>query len=473
MTARSQTEVGPAVPTSIFAPGLRSASVGAAALIALFALEYIAVGAAMPTVAAALDGYHLYNMAFGAVVAASVVGMVVGGWWSDRGGPRPVVVAGAVLFAAGLVLAGLAGSMELFVVGRALQGLGSGLSTVAVYVVIAQRVPDERRPAVFSLLAAAWVLPGLLGPLLTGFVVQHLSWRWVFLGVAPFVGLSLMVFWRALRATRASDEAPYLRPATIAWAVVAALSVGVLNLAGGRIEGAEWPVGGAAVLLLVLASLRLLPAGALVLRRGLPSVVGVRAALGGSFVAAEAYLPLMLRDEHGYSPAQAGAILAAASVTWAFGSWLQGRLPPTTDRHRVMLLGVGIFTVLMVVLVLAVWSGWPGWVVVGLYGAATLGVGLAYPTTTLLTMRLSPPAEIGRNSSALAVGEALSSALTLAVAGVVFGLFYATQPHAAFVGTLVVAIAVGSLSVLAAARAAGGDGRVGGGGTPAALRAGA
>src|SRR5690606_22907920 len=70
-------------------PTLRATAAGATALIALFALEYIAVGAAMPTVATALDGFDLYNMAFGATVAASVVGMVVGGWWSDRAGPRP------------------------------------------------------------------------------------------------------------------------------------------------------------------------------------------------------------------------------------------------------------------------------------------------------------------------------------------------------------------------------------------------
>lgn len=462
MTTDQTPRADPAPAASIFAPGVRSAALGAAALIALFALEYIAVGAAMPTVAAALDGYHLYNMAFGATVAGSVVGMVVGGWWSDHGGPRPVVVAGVVLFAAGLVGAGLAPTMEVFVAGRGLQGLGSGLSTVAVYVVIAQRVPDARRPAVFSLLAAAWVVPGLVGPLLTGYLVEHLSWRWVFLGVAPFVALSLLVFWRALRATGPSADSPYLRPSTIAWAVAAAVSVGLLNLAGDRVEGPEWLLGGAAVVVLVAASARLLPAGTLVLRRGLPSVVGVRAALGGSFVAAEAYLPLMLRDEHGYSPAQAGAILAAASVAWAFGSWLQGRLPESTDRYRVMLLGVAIFTAMMALLGVAVWAGWPGWVVVALYGAATLGVGLAYPTTTLLTMRLSPPDEIGRNSSALAVGEALSSAVGLALSGVVFGLFYATQPHAAFVGMLAVAIAVAALSVLSAARS-----RPGSAGAPA------
>ena len=103
-----------AAPPSLFSPQLRSASIGATALIALFALEYIAVGAAMPTIAEALQGYHLYNMAFGATVAASIVGMIVSGWWSDRSGPRPVVIAGTLTFALGLLVAGLAPTMEIF-----------------------------------------------------------------------------------------------------------------------------------------------------------------------------------------------------------------------------------------------------------------------------------------------------------------------------------------------------------------------
>lgn len=433
-------------------PSLRAAAAGATALIALFALEYIAVGAAMPTVAAALDGYALYNMAFGATVAASVVGMVLGGWGSDRAGPRPVVYAGTLAFAAGLTVAGLAPTMEVFVAGRALQGLGSGLATVALYVVIAQRVPDDQRPAIFSLLAAAWVVPGLVGPLFTGAVVEYFSWRWVFLSVAPLVVVALLVLRPGLQGTSASAEAPYLRPSTIGWAVVAAVAVGVLNLSGERIDGIEWVIGPVVLAVVALASWKLLPPGTLTLARGLPSVIGVRAALGGSFVAAEAYLPLMLRDEHGYSPAQAGAILAAGSVAWAIGSFVQGRLGPLTDRYRVMLVGVIVYTLLMAVLAVVVWASGPGWVVIAVYFVATLGVGLAYPTTSLLTMRLSPEDEIGRNSSSLQVGEALTSAFALAMTGVVFGLAYSTAPHTAFVGTIVVAVAVGALSVLSAAR---------------------
>lgn len=434
-------------------PTLRATAAGATALIALFALEYIAVGAAMPTVASALDGFALYNMAFGATVAASVVGMVVGGWWSDRAGPRPVVQAGTLAFAGGLVVAGLAPTMEVFVGGRALQGLGSGLATVALYVVIAQLVPDERRPFVFSLLAAAWVVPGLVGPLFTGAVVEYLSWRWVFLSVPPLVVVALAVLRPALRGTRPSSDAPYLRPATIGWAVLAAAAVGLLNLSGERIDGIEWVVGPAVLAVLALAAWRLLPPGTLTLGRGLPSVVGVRATVGGSFVAAEAYLPLMLQDQYAYTPAGAGAVLAAASVAWALGSFVQGRLGPGTDRYHVMLTGVLLYTGLMGALALAVWASWPGWVIIGIYGLATLGVGLAYPTTSLLTMRLSPPAEIGKNSSSLQVGEALTSAFALAVTGVVFGLTYTAAPHTAFVGTLAVAVGVGALSVVSAGRA--------------------
>lgn len=450
--ARSVPPAAPAVPPSIFSPGLRSASVGAAGLIALLALEYIAVGAAMPTIAAALDGYHLYNLAFGATVAASVVGMIVGGWWSDHAGPRPVTVVGVLTFVVGLLVAGLAPSMEVFVLGRGVQGLGSGLTTVAVYVVIAQRVPDQRRPAVFSLLAAAWVVPGLAGPLLTGAVVEHLTWRWVFLGVAPLALLSLAVFRRALRATRAGADAPYLRVSTIVWAVVAAAGVGVLNMSGESVDGLERVVGPVVLVLVAVASWRLLPGGTLWFARGLPSVIGVRAAMGGSFLAAEAYLPLMLRDEHGYSPAGAGAVLAVAAVAWALGSWFQGRLGDGVDRYRLMLVGVSTFALMMVLLAVVVWLRLPGWAPILVYGVATLGVGLAYPTTTLLTMRLSSSAEIGRNSSALQVGESLTGAVSLAVTGVVFGLFYATQPHAAFVGTLAVAAAVGALAVVSVLR---------------------
>lgn len=233
----------------VLAPGVASVSVGAAVLISLFALEYIAVAAAMPTVAEDLDGYRFYNLAFGATVATSLVGMVLGGWWCDRSGPRVVVLVGGGSFAAGLLLAGLAGNFGVFCLGRAVQGLGSGLANVALYVVIAQLVPDHVRPRVFSLLAAAWVLPGLVGPLLTGVVVERLTWHWIFYGVTPFVALAMLLISPPLARTRPAGGETGLPTSRLVWTLVAAGAVGILNVVGGDVSPAAW---GAWVLLLAV-----------------------------------------------------------------------------------------------------------------------------------------------------------------------------------------------------------------------------
>lgn len=439
-------------PTSVWDPVIRPVTIGATGLIALFAVEYIAVGTAMPTVARALDGLGLYSLAFAATIAASVIGMILGGWWSDHSGPGVVVLAGCAGFAGGLGVAGLAPTMEVFVAGRGLQGLGTGMASVAVYVVIAQGVPDRLRPMVFSLLAAAWVVPGLVGPVLAGLAVELLHWRVVFLGVVPLVVLAVLVLRPALARTSPSQDAPFLRGSTIVWGVVAAVTVAVLNISGGTVGRTELLVGALVAVLLVVAAQRLLPAGTLRLGRGLPSVITARGALGASFIAAEAYLPLLLQELYGFAPAAAGAVLAVGSVTWAGGSYFQGRLKEHVDRYRLMLLGTLVVLGGLLVLLLAVATGWPGWTLLVIWGLTLLGVGLAYPTTSLLTLRLSPPDRVGQNSSALQVAEALASAAILAGAGAVFGVLHGAQPLTAFVAVVGASVLAGLGAVVAATR---------------------
>jgi len=116
-------------------------TVGVFALAFMFAFEYLAVATVMPEVAAALDGLSLYAVAFAAPMATSVIAFTLVGPWSDRRGPRPAVDAGVVVFAAGLLIAGSAQDMPVFLVGRAVQGFGMGVLGVAMYVVVAQAYP--------------------------------------------------------------------------------------------------------------------------------------------------------------------------------------------------------------------------------------------------------------------------------------------------------------------------------------------
>lgn len=109
--------------------GYRALSIGIVSVVLLIAFEATAVGTAMPVAARELDGVSLYAFAFSAYFTTSLFGMVLSGQWADRRGPLAPLGAGIAAFAAGLLLAGTAGSMWMFIAGRAVQGLGAGWSS--------------------------------------------------------------------------------------------------------------------------------------------------------------------------------------------------------------------------------------------------------------------------------------------------------------------------------------------------------
>jgi MFS family permease len=175
----------------------RRLTLGIMSVVFLLAFEAMAVATAMPVAVRELNGLPLYAWAFSGFLAASLFGVVVSGELADERGPRLPLLGGVTGFVIGLVLAGSATSMWSFVLARALQGLGAGFVIVALYVLVARCFPDVLRPRAFSAMAAAWVVPSIVGPLLAGWVTDHASWRLVFLGAAPLVlpALLLMLPW--------------------------------------------------------------------------------------------------------------------------------------------------------------------------------------------------------------------------------------------------------------------------------------
>ncbi len=83
----------------------------------------------------------------------------------------------------GLVIAGTAVNMDVFIVGRFVHGLSGAAVIVPLYVIVGRIYPEHLRARVFAGFAAAWVIPSIIGPALAGVVAEALSWHWVFLGV--------------------------------------------------------------------------------------------------------------------------------------------------------------------------------------------------------------------------------------------------------------------------------------------------
>ncbi|UVJ39118.1 MFS transporter [Arthrobacter sp. CJ23] len=426
------------------------ATVGACALVFLGAFESLAVTTIMPLVSRELDGAGLYALAFAGPLATGVIGMVAAGNWADRRGPAAPLYASVALFVAGLLIAGTAGTMEVLVAGRLVQGLGGGAMTVALYVVVAQVYPAMLHAKIFAAFAAAWVVPSLIGPFAAGVVAQLSSWHWVFLGVVGLVVPALAMVIPAIRGLRSAPDSS--GPAVpwalgrMAWAALAALAVLGLNLSG-KVPAAGTVIAVVALLLALLAVRPLVPRGTLTARRGLPSVILVRGLASAAFFGAEVYLPYLLTEHYAFTPAYAGLTLTGAALAWAGASTVQGRMgarlvhAAAVRTGSLLVLAAVTLTFITAALALPAAVAIAGWILAG------AGMGLMYPRLSVMTLALSSPAEQGFNSSAMSISDSLGGALSLAVTGLVFGALTTTAGSFAGVFALTVAIAVAALVV--------------------------
>jgi MFS family permease len=165
----------------------------------LGALESTVVGTAMPTVIASLGGLHIYSWVFSAYILTSTVTVPLWGRLSDLYGRKRFILLGIAIFLIGSALSGAATSMGQLVLFRALQGLGAGALLPLGMTIIGEIYSLEKRARMQGLFSGVWGLASIIGPLIGGFITDHLSWRWVFYINIPFgiaaallIGLALV-----------------------------------------------------------------------------------------------------------------------------------------------------------------------------------------------------------------------------------------------------------------------------------------
>lgn len=436
------------VPTGILGPAHRRLTIGIVTTVVVIAFEYMAVATVMPKAVADLDGLELYAWAFSAMLTMSLFAMVVSGELCDRRGPRLPLLTGAVVFAAGLVIAGTAGGMWPFIAGRATQGLGAGMVIVALYVVIARAYGEELRPRIFAATAAAWVLPSIVGPLIAGAMADYLSWRLAFVGVVPLVAVPILIALPQIMAFDGpQDGAGGRRRGRLWFAAATAAGMGLLQAAGLQRDAGAIVLAVVALAMLVPSVPRLLPPGALLLRRGLPTVVTMRGILAGAFFGAEAFVPLMLVDQRGLSTTMAGLALTGGAIGWAAGSWYQGRPGLAVPRYLLLRIGSAMVAAGIAATGLVLIPAVPAWVAAAAWSLGAVGMGISIATISVLLFQLSPVADHGANSAALQLCDALFSLIFVGLAGVIFGTSLeaagGTRPGVyAVIGAVMVAVAI-------------------------------
>ncbi|WP_306966666.1 MFS transporter [Streptomyces afghaniensis] len=420
----------PATDETVLGRTYRALSFGIVSVVLLIAFEATAVGTAMPVAARELDGVPLYAFAFSGYFTTSLFGMVLSGQWSDSRGPLGPLTTGIASFGAGLLLSGTAGAMWVFILGRAVQGLGGGLVIVALYVVVGRAYPERLRPAIMAAFAASWILPSIVGPLAAGTVTEHLGWRWVFVGIPVLVVFPLalalpQIRRRASGPVPTTDSDPSGRPPSlnrrrIRLALAISLGAGLLQYAAQDLRPLSLLPGAAGLALLVPAVLGLLPRGTYRAARGLPSVVLLRGVAAGSFIAAESFVPLMLVTQRGLSPTLAGFSLAAGGGTWALGSWVQSRSRFEPYRERLTTGGMLLVAAAIATAPSVLLDSVPVWTLAVAWAFGCFGMGLVISSTSVLLLKLSAPEEAGTNSAALQISDGLSNVVLLSAGGAAF-----------------------------------------------------
>ena len=317
---------------------------GALMLVILLAsLDQTIVATALPTIVGDLGGLQHLSWVVTAYLLASTVTGPIYGKLGDLYGRKVVLQTAIVIFLVGSALCGIAQGMTELIVFRALQGLGAGGLMVTTIAVVGDIIPPRDRGKYQGLFGAVFGVSTVIGPLLGGFFVDNLSWRWIFYVNLPLGALALFVIGVVFhsRAEHVRHAIDYLGAATLAGGLACIV---LFTSLGGTTE----PWGSVQSIALIVIGVVLLVVFLLVERRAQEPILPLELFRNRTFAVTSAigfiiglalfgsitYLPLFLQVVKGMSPTRSGLQLTPMMAGLLVTSIAAGRAISRFGRYR-------------------------------------------------------------------------------------------------------------------------------------------
>src|SRR5690348_10511598 len=403
----------------------------------LAALDQTIVSTALPTIVGDLGGVSHLSWVVTSYLLASTISTPLYGKLGDMYGRKGWFQFAIVIFLAGSALSGASQSMTELVLFRALQGLGAGGLMVGAQAIIGDLVPPRDRGRYMGLMGSVFAFASVVGPLLGGFFVDALSWRWVFYVNLPIGVVALVVTATRLHLPpreRSQHRVDYLGSALLA---AGATSLILLTTWGGN----QYAWNSATIIGLGIAGVTLLvlfvfqerrarePVIPLTLFRSGPfSVVsGVSFLVGLAMFGALTFLPLFLQVVDGASPTGSGLLMLPLMAGLLTASILSGRLITRIGRYKVFpVVGAAIITVGMYLLSLLHVDTTR--VTSSLYMLVIgVGIGTVMPVLVLVAQNAAPPRDMGAATSTATFFRSIGGSAGVAVFGAIFAARLGTE----------------------------------------------
>jgi len=409
--------------------------------ILLAALDQTVVIPAVPAIAQDLDGFGHLSWIVTAYLITSTVTTPLYGKLSDSFGRRRLLMVAIGLFVLASLACAMAGSLQQLILFRALQGIGGGGLMSLAQAAIADVVSPRQRGRYQGYLAAVWAVASVAGPLVGGWVSDHLSWRWLFWINLP---LGLLAMWLCHRGLRALP-APAGK-ARVDWGGALLLTVAIVSFllamswGGERFDWLSAPMAGLAALtgLSVLAlvwqerraSDPMLPPR-LFANRNYVLGVGASALAASALFLCVFALPLHFQLVRGADAATSGMLVVPFLLSTVAGNFVVAMLAPRLGRLR-GLLTIGFAAAALGLAALS--TATPATSLVLLLAAMIVtgvGLGICMVGTLMNVQNALERRDTGAGTGALLVLRSLGSALGGAMAGTLLTLAFRGALHAA------------------------------------------
>ncbi len=406
-------------------------TVFAALMLGMFlaALDQTIVSTALPTIVGDLGGLNHLSWVVTSYLLASTVSTPIYGKLGDMYGRKPVFLAAIVIFLAGSMLAGLSQSMGQLIAFRFLQGAGAGGLMVTAQAIIGDIVPPRERGRYIGLIGAVFAVASVAGPLLGGFFVDQISWRWVFYVNMPvgLIAILIVVFKLQLRTPHNRHRIDYLG-ATLLSGGVGAL---ILLTSWG---GVEYGWGSATIVGLGVLGAALLAAFVWQERRALEPIVpltlfrsrvfnlasGMGATIGMAMFGAIVFIPLYLQLVYGSSATKSGLQMLPLMLGLLAAAILSGRAITRFGRYRMFpiagtaTLAAGMFLLSRLGPGTAQWLASLYMLVVG------IGIGLVMQVLVLVVQNDAEPEHIGVATATATFFRSMGGSFGVAIFGAIF-----------------------------------------------------
>ena len=313
----------------------------------LAALNQTIVATALPDIVADLGGFDHYSWVFSAYMLTSTITVPLYGKLSDVYGRRPFFLLAIVLFMIGAVVSGLAPSMTVLILGRAIQGLGAGGLIPLAMAVIGDLIAPRERGKWQGLTGAVFGVASVVGPATGGWISDNASWRWAFFVSLPFGLLALVVVQRGFTMEPSHQE--HSIDYTGAALLTAGLSTGLLATVWG---GTQYPWDSPEIVGMFAVSALLLAVFVVWERRAREPILPLDLFRNRTFAASQValffigaamfgtilYVPLFVQGVLGESATSSGAILTPLMLALIGASVAAGQLVSRTGRYKAVLL---------------------------------------------------------------------------------------------------------------------------------------